>query len=136
MNKKIFIKDITEDQAAINDYFVVVKKGTYTTKTNSKYMSVSLRDKSGIIEAKIWERVDELNGLFEKNDIVFVKSRPRLYQEKIQLNVTDMRKVDEELPFEMIRAFFPASEVSEDAGEILFLSRFHRGAPHLYRRTS
>jgi len=115
MNKKIFIKDITEDQAAINDYFVVVKKGTYTTKTNSKYMSVSLRDKSGIIEAKIWERVDELNGLFEKNDIVFVKSRPRLYQEKIQLNVTDMRKVDEELPFEMIRAFFPASEVSEDA---------------------
>jgi len=52
MNKKIFIKDITEDQAAINDYFVVVKKGTYTTKTNSKYMSVSLRDKSGIIEAK------------------------------------------------------------------------------------
>jgi 3'-5' exoribonuclease len=115
MNKKIFIKDITEDQAAINDYFVVVKKGTYTTKTNSKYMSVSLRDKSGIIEAKIWERVDELNGLFEKNDIVFVKSRPRLYQEKIQLNVTDMRKVDEELPFEMIRAFFPASEASEDA---------------------
>ena len=115
MNKKIFIKDITEDQAAINDNFVVVKKGTYTTKTNSKYMSVSLRDKSGIIEAKIWERVDELNGLFEKNDIVFVKSRPRLYQEKIQLNVTDMRKVDEELPFEMIRAFFPASEASEDA---------------------
>jgi len=26
-----------------------------------------------------------------------------------------MRKVDEELPFEMIRAFFPASEASEDA---------------------
>ncbi len=115
MDKKIFIKDITEDQAMINDYFVVARKGTYTTKTNSKYMSLSLKDKSGVIEAKVWERVDELEGLFEKNDIVRVKGRPRLYQEKIQLNVTDIRKVDQEMPFEIIRQFFPESEASGEA---------------------
>ncbi|MBA4391127.1 MAG: hypothetical protein C0399_09330 [Syntrophus sp. (in: bacteria)] len=115
MNKKIFIKDITTEQAIINDYFVVVKKGTYTTKTNSKYMNISLRDNTGVIEGKVWERVDELNGLFDKNDIVFVKARARLYQEKLQLNVTDIQRVDEEMPFEQIRQFFPASEVDGDA---------------------
>jgi 3'-5' exoribonuclease len=115
MNKTIFVKDIIEDQTVINDCFVVAKKGTYTTKNNSKYMSVSLRDKTGIIDAKIWERVDELNGLFDRNDIVFIKSRARLYQEKLQLNITDIRRVDEELPFELIRQFFPESETNGDA---------------------
>jgi 3'-5' exoribonuclease len=115
MDKKVFIKDITEDQTMVNDYFVVAKKGTYTTKTNTKYMSLSLKDKSGVIEAKVWERVEELNGLFDKNDIVHVKGRPRLYQEKIQLNVTDIQRVDEGMPFELIRQFFPESETNSDA---------------------
>lgn len=114
MDKTTFVKDITEDQAIVNDYFVVIKKGTYTTKNNSKYMNVSLRDKTGVIEAKIWERVDELNGLFDKNDIVAVKSRARVYQEKLQLNITDIRKVDKELPFDFIRQFFPEGEVKND----------------------
>jgi 3'-5' exoribonuclease len=115
MDKKIFVKDITEDQPMINDYFVVGKKGTYTTKTNTKYMSLSLKDKSGVIEAKVWERVEELNGLFDKNDIVRIKARPRLYQEKIQLNVTDIQRVDEGMPFELIRQFFPESETNGEA---------------------
>jgi 3'-5' exoribonuclease len=113
MNKKIFIKDITADHPIINDYFVVAKKGTYTTKTNSKYMSISLRDNTGVMEGKVWERVDELNSLFDKNDIVFVKARARLYQEKLQLTVTDIQRVGEEMPFEQIRQFFPASETDD-----------------------
>lgn len=114
MDKKIFIKDITEDQTMVNDYFVVAKKATYTTKANTKYMSLSLKDKSGIIEAKVWDRVEELNGFFDKNDIVYVKARPRLYQEKIQLNITDIQRVDEGMPFELIRQFFPESETNGD----------------------
>jgi 3'-5' exoribonuclease len=114
MDKKVFIKDIKEDQTMVDDYFVVAKKATYTTKANTKYMSVSLRDKTGVIEAKVWERVEELNGLFDKNDIVHVKGRPRLYQEKIQLNVTDIQRVDEGMPFELIRQFFPESETNGD----------------------
>ena len=114
MDKKVFIKDITENQTMVDDYFVVAKKATYTTKANTKYISVSLRDKTGIIEAKVWERVEELNGFFDKNDIVHVKGRPRLYQEKIQLNVTDIQRVDEGMPFELIRQFFPESETNSD----------------------
>ncbi|HVN98304.1 MAG TPA: HD domain-containing protein [Syntrophorhabdaceae bacterium] len=115
MDKKIFVRDITEEGATVNDYFVVSRKGTYTTKTNAKYISLNLKDKSGVIEAKVWERVDELNSLFEKNDIVYVKGRPRVYQEKLQLNITDIKRVDEELPFELIRQFFPESETNCDA---------------------
>ena len=107
MDKIIFVKDITKDQIIVNDCFLVLRKGTYTTKNNSKYMSVVLRDKTGTIEAKIWDRVDEFNELFERNDIVAIKSRSRIFQEKVQLNITDIRKIEEAQSFETIRKFFP-----------------------------
>lgn len=110
MHKEMFIKDITEDQTVVEDYFVVGKKGSYTTKTNSRYISIVLRDRTGIIEGKIWDRVDELDGLFDKNDIVAVKAKVRTYQGKLQLNVSDIRRVDEALPLEIVSAFFPGSE--------------------------
>lgn len=107
MDKEIFVKDITEDQVAVNDCFVVLRKGTYTTKNNSKYMSLVLRDRTGTIEGKIWEKVDELSELFDRNDIVVIKSRSRIFQEKIQLNITDIRRIEEGQPLEVIRKFFP-----------------------------
>ena len=86
------MKDIVRENTEINDFFIVTKKGIFSSKNNTKYMSIVLRDNTGIIEGKIWERVDELNGLFDKNDLVYVKSRVKLYQEKPQLNVTDIKK--------------------------------------------
>ncbi len=107
MDKTIYVKDITEEQIPVNDCFVVLRKGTYTTKNNSKYMSVVLRDKTGTIEAKVWDRVEELNELFDRNDIVAIKSRSRIFQEKIQLNRTDIRRIEEDQPLKTIREFFP-----------------------------
>lgn len=107
MDKTIYVKDIIEDQITVNDCFVVLRKGMYTTKNNSKYMSVVLRDKTGTIEAKIWERVEELNELFDRNDIVAIKSRSRIFQEKIQLNITDIRRIEEDQSLQAIREFFP-----------------------------
>ena len=114
MKKQIFVKDI-EDQAIVNDFFSVVKKGVFTTKANSKYIALTLRDNSGAIEGKIWDRADELSPLFDKNDIVFVKSRARLYQEKIQLTITDIGKINEEIGFEAMQAFLPQSESDMEA---------------------
>jgi 3'-5' exoribonuclease len=110
MKKLKYIKDIGTEQGEVNDFFVVTKKGVFSSKNNTRYMSVGLRDKTGVIEGKIWDRVDELNGLFEKNDLVYVKSRARLYQQKPQLTITDIRKAAEELPLENVREFYPEPE--------------------------
>ena len=110
MNKRVFVKDIVRENTEINDFFIVTRKGIFSSKNNTKYMSIVLRDKTGIIEGKIWERVDEFNGLFDKNDLVYVKSRVRFYQEKPQLNVTDIKKVEEGVALEDMVAFYPQSE--------------------------
>ena len=113
MNKETFVKDITQDHARINDYFIVIKKGIYSTKTNKKFIGLSLRDRTGSIEGKIWEeRVDRLKAHFEENDLVYVESRVESYQGKLQLIVENVKKEDDLLP-EHMREFFPVSEHSD-----------------------
>lgn len=114
MKKHIFVKDITKEHMDINDLFIVTKKGVFSTKNNTKYMSIGLRDATGIIEGKIWERVDEFQDMFDKNDLVFVKSKSRFYQEKPQLNIVDIRKVEEAFTLNDMKAFLPEGQRGND----------------------
>jgi 3'-5' exoribonuclease len=114
VRKSIFIKDINREGIEVNDLFVVSKKNIFTDKNNKKYMSLELKDKTGIIEGKVWENVDNINKLFEKNDLVFVKAKMRFYQEKPQLTVTDIRRFDNEVCLEDMSAFFPEAEPGID----------------------
>jgi 3'-5' exoribonuclease len=110
VRKSIFIRDINKEGAEVNDLFIVSKKNIFTGKNNAKYMSVELKDKTGSIEGKVWENVDNTNKLFEKDDLVFVKAKMRLYQEKPQLTITGIKKFDDEVNLEDMSAFFPEAE--------------------------
>lgn len=109
MKKGIYIRDIENNQE-INDYFLVTKKSLSTSKNNVRYLTLILRDSSGTIEGRIWDRVDELMGQFEKDDIVFLHSKATVYQDKIQLVITDIKKVEEILTVHDMRAFLPENE--------------------------
>jgi 3'-5' exoribonuclease len=109
VKKTTYVADINDEHSEINDFFIVVKKGIFSSKNNTRYMSVALRDKTGVIEGKIWDRVDELSGLFEKNDLVRVKGRSRMYQQKPQVTIADIRRVEEDLPLNGMRDFYPES---------------------------
>jgi len=110
MKKQIFVKDITEQLSSINDVFVVTKKDMFAKKDNTKYISLLLSDRTGSIEGRIWERVEELNGYFEKYDIVSVQASLQRYQDRLQLNIKDIRTLDEELTLEHMKAFYPESK--------------------------
>jgi 3'-5' exoribonuclease len=107
--KKVFVKDIVKE-TDVNDYFLVVKKGIYTTKNNKQYVSIRLRDRTGSIEGRIWDRVEELAPAFERNDLVYVESKARTFQEAVQLNVTSVHKVEKDIPMSDLGEFYPASE--------------------------
>ena len=104
--KRTFISDINNN-ADVKDYFLVVKKAIYSAKNGAKYGSVRLRDKTGSIEARIWDRVDELCACFEKSDIVFIESKARTYQGALQLNVTAVRKEARSLSPGEVMEFYP-----------------------------
>jgi 3'-5' exoribonuclease len=110
MRKQVYVTDIGKENVEVNDLFVVTKKGVFSTKNNTRYMSIALKDKTGVIEGKVWNDVDRLNSQFEKNDLVYVQSRSRLYQEKPQLAVTDIRRVEDRIALTDMEAFFPGPQ--------------------------
>jgi 3'-5' exoribonuclease len=114
VKKHIFVKDITKEHMDISDLFIVTKKGVYSTKNNTKYMNIGLRDATGVIEGKVWERVDELQDTFDKNDLVYVKSKSRFYQEKPQLNISDIKRINEILTLNEMKAFLPEGQRGND----------------------
>lgn len=106
--KKTFVCDICKD-TEVKDFFLVVKKAMYSSRNNTRYASVKLRDRTGSIEARIWDRADELSANFERNDIVYIESRAKLYQEQLQLSITQIRKEERRLTAEEVREFYPES---------------------------
>lgn len=119
--KRVFVNEIVRD-TVVNDVFMVVRKGVYLGKNNTRYMAVRLRDKTGSIEGRVWERVDELSTGFERNDLVRVEGKGRVYQEAVQLNVTQIRKVEADLALSDMTAFYPECESSIETSKEEFFA--------------
>ncbi len=57
-------------------------------------MGLQLGDSSGSIDARLWDRVDELSKEFEIGDVVKIKGQVQLFQNRKQLIVHRLERVD------------------------------------------
>jgi len=92
--KSLYAADIRENQL-VDALFLVASKNHGVTKGGSSYLTLKLLDRSGEIEARVWERADDLARGFDKNDFVRVRGQATLFQGKIQIRVQDVIRVDE-----------------------------------------
>ncbi|MGH7887355.1 MAG: 3'-5' exoribonuclease YhaM family protein [Candidatus Binatia bacterium] len=92
--KSLYAADIRENQL-VDAMFLVASKNHGVTKGGGSYLTLKLLDRSGEIEARVWERADDLARGFDKNDFVRVRGQATLYQGKIQIRVQDVIRVDE-----------------------------------------
>jgi 3'-5' exoribonuclease len=92
--KSVYAADIRDNQL-VDALFLVAQKNHGVTKGGSSYLTLKLLDRSGGIEARVWERADDLGRGFDKNDFVRVRGQATLYQGKIQIRVQDVSRVDE-----------------------------------------
>jgi len=91
MGKK-FISELKEGDQ-LQDVFFVSEKVLATGKTGKPYLSLKLSDKTGTIDGKVWDKVDVLNGVFDKDDFIQVKGNVQLYQGTAQLVIGDIKKI-------------------------------------------
>jgi len=87
--KKIFIRDIAEN-SAIEDLFLVRSKNNGITRNGKPYVALVLGDATGEIKARIWDNAEKLGERFRDGDIVRVKGFSVLYQNALQLNISDI----------------------------------------------
>lgn len=93
--KKVFVCDI-KDRDQVDAVFLVKEKITAMAKNGKPYMNLRLMDKSGEVEAKIWDNVDAVGALFEKDDFISVRSKASVYLGKMQLVISELSRTPEE----------------------------------------
>lgn len=92
--KKVFAGQI-QDRDIVKDTFLVREKITAMARNGKPYLTLKLMDRSGEIEGRVWDRVEELSGCFDKDDFIQVQGKASMYLGKMQLVVQGLQKVED-----------------------------------------
>jgi len=129
--KDFYICDcVRHENKVITSTFVVVAKQIKPKKTGEPYLALTLGDRSGQLEAKMWDNVEEVLDAFEQDDFLKIKGLINKYKQRFQLTIHKLRKLgDSEIEF---ADYLP--KTTKDIGELWqtltnFVSGFQN--PHL-----
>lgn len=80
------IVELAEDRT-VEGVYAVGRKERRRTKSGAPYLALELVDRSGRIEARIWDDVELLDGRFEEGDAVRVLGRVERFGGRLQVQV-------------------------------------------------
>ncbi len=73
----------------------MVSKQIKPKKTGEPYLALTLGDRSGQLEAKMWDNVEEVLNAFEQDDFLKIKGLVNKYKNRFQLTIHKVRKLGE-----------------------------------------
>lgn len=89
-----YIQDLRENDFIKNEIYLCKSKQTLTGKSGKSYVSLLLQDKTGTIDAKIWDFSNEIEQ-YDTMDFVHIDARVNSFQDALQLNVSKIYKARE-----------------------------------------
>jgi len=115
--KKICVADI-KDRDLVEAVFLVKDKVMAMAKNGKPYLTLKLMDKTGEVDAKVWDNADEIGALFGKDDFLAVRAKASVYLGKMQLILSELKLVPEEQV--QLADFLPetARNIEEMVGEL------------------
>jgi len=111
--KTPFISDLNSEQS-ITTFFLVHEKEIRSTREGKPYLRLELGDRSGTIEARMWDQFDVAAKDISRDDFVKVNARVEMYRNKPQLSLQQLRLAK---PEEVELADFLA-HTKEDVGKL------------------
>lgn len=104
--KTPYVSELEPNQI-VTSVFLVQSKDIRQKKSGEPYLSLMLGDRSGDVEAKMWDNVADVMHTFEVDDFVKVKGLFQIFQNRRQISVHKMMRIDDhDVDF---ADFFPAS---------------------------
>ena len=88
--KTSFVTDLNSEQA-ISTFFLVHEKEIRNTREGKPYLRLELGDRSGTIEARMWDQFDVVAKNISRDDFVKVSARVEIYRNKPQLALQQLR---------------------------------------------
>lgn len=89
-----FIRDIKEKEH-VQEVFLVKEKTSGKDRNGKSFLSLTLTDSTGHVNARMFERVDDVVASFEVGDVVWIKGFVQLFQNRKQLIVNELRRAVE-----------------------------------------
>jgi 3'-5' exoribonuclease len=92
--KDIYIADVANfDEGKLFDgFFLVLAKQQRTTKSNKPYLNLILGDKTGQLEARVWELGDpRIAKDFDCGDIVKARGSASRFDDRLQMKIDQLR---------------------------------------------
>ena len=94
--KDFYVRDAAQfENKNVTTCFVVASKQVKPRKTGEPYLALTFADRTGQIDAKVWDNVAEVMNTFEQDDFVKVKGLINKYNQRFQLTVHKLRKCEE-----------------------------------------
>src|SRR3974377_1645077 len=94
--KEFLICDCSQQEnKVIKSSFVVASKQVKPKKSGDPYLALTLADRSGQIEAKMWDNVEDAPAALEQDDFIKVKGLINKYNNRFQLTIHKLRKLGE-----------------------------------------
>jgi 3'-5' exoribonuclease len=88
--KTSFITDLNSEQN-IATFFLVCEKEIRNTRDGKAYLRLELGDRSGTIEARMWDQFDSIAKSINRDDFVKVQARVEIYRNRPQLSLQQLR---------------------------------------------
>jgi 3'-5' exoribonuclease len=96
----------------VTGVFLVQQKDVRQKKTGEPYLTLMLGDRTGDIEARMWDNVAEILDTFDRDDFLKVRGLIQIHHNRLQITVHKLQRVDEaSVDF---TDYFPASERNPD----------------------
>jgi len=92
--KSPYLSELQPNQT-VQGTFLVSYKDVRQKKSGEPYLSLTLTDRSGELDAKMWDNAAEALGTFERDDFVRVKGLLQVFQNRPQLTLHKIQPVSE-----------------------------------------
>ncbi len=86
--------DSLADGDNVDEVFLVLDKQLRSNRNGNPYIQVDLGDRSGSINARMWNAGDALFRTFDAGDFLTIKGRAQMHQGSLQIILTNMDRFD------------------------------------------
>ena len=91
--KEIYVADVAKfENQAVVAFFAVTSRQLRSRKDGGQYMALTLGDRTGQIESRMWDNFADVAAGFEQGDVVKVRAEVCRYNGRLQLNLEKLRR--------------------------------------------
>jgi 3'-5' exoribonuclease len=92
--KTAYVADLQPNQS-VTTFLLVQSKEIRFKRSGEPYLSLRLSDRSGQLDAKMWDGVADVASTFERDDVIKVQGMVQLFRDRLQMTVQKLRPAQE-----------------------------------------